>query len=585
MTARNNSILLLVAVIIFIALLAKMVQLQLLEGKKYQRLALDNAAKNIPAAAPRGVIFDRRHRVLVANRPIFYVEILPQLLSQDEKKRQTILSKLDGLLGERFESTFSANQPVMVRDNISHQAVIKVEENHRALDGIVTGSRPVRYYPFGSAGAHLLGFVDEIEAAELFARQDEGYRRGDIVGKDGVEKYYDALIRGVDGGKRIEVDVRGEPLRILSSIDPLPGADVELTIDADFQAAAEKALAYYSGAVVIMDIKNGNILALASHPNYDPNLFIGHLEIKKWERLSRQSHPFMNRALAIYPPGSIFKVVTLTAALEEKLTRPDEVFYCPGYYKINDRIAKCWKESGHGQIRAEEGLVQSCDIVFYELGRRLGADRLAKYARLYGLGEKSGIDLPQEKRGLVPTEDWKKKAAGEPWYEGDSINFGIGQGFLQVTPLQMAAVYAAVATGKMVKPHVVNRIVQRSGQVAYSYETDGERELPFQRQTLEIICKALKAVVARGTGQAARVEGMPAAGKTGTAQNPGLPHAWFLCFAPADDPQIVISAFVEHGEHGDRTAAGVARQILEWYKSSGSGTDEVLTKTMIFDKI
>jgi penicillin-binding protein 2 len=242
------------------------------------------------------------------------------------------------------------------------------------------------------------------------------------------------------------------------------------------------------------------------------------------------------------------------------------MFNCPGYYRVNNRYASCWKTAGHGRLAMAEGLTQSCDVVFYELGKRLGPDRLADYAVRYGLGEKTGIDLPQEKKGLIPTSDWKKKVYGEQWYDGDSINYGIGQGFVQVTPLQMACVYGTLAVGRRMKPYVVAEIRDRAGELLYQGKEAEAAQAPVGGEILTVIRQALAAVVERATGIAARVEGLPAAGKTGTAENPGLPHAWFLCFAPVDDPRIVIAAFVAHGEHGDRTSAYVARDILTWYR-------------------
>ncbi|MFH1389868.1 MAG: penicillin-binding transpeptidase domain-containing protein [Candidatus Margulisiibacteriota bacterium] len=322
------------------------------------------------------------------------------------------------------------------------------------------------------------------------------------------------------------------------------------------------------GAVVVLDPRSGELLSLVSHPNYDPNIFVKQLESVDWEKLEKKQHPFMNRALAIYPPGSIFKAAVLTAALEKNLTQAKESFFCPGYYRINSRIARCWKESGHGRITAEDGLVNSCDIVFYELGRRLGPESIAEYARKYGLGEKTGIDLPHEKFGLVPDTAWKQRALGEGWYEGDSINYGIGQGFLQVTPVQMAKLYGTIATGRQMKPYIVSEIRKKDGEILYQQKPREIGSLPGSMATVKIVRDALREVVKRATGRAANVPGIPAAGKTGTAQNPGLPHAWFICYAPYDDPEIVIAAFVEHGEHGDRAAATVARDILKWYKDN-----------------
>jgi penicillin-binding protein 2 len=546
-----------IIILVFLLLFLRLFQLQVLEGTKFQKLAEENAAKTIPSLAPRGIIYDRYGRILAENRPVFFVQIMPHLLDKDLKLKERVWSRLENLLKQKIDYQVSAVQPVIIKENIPLETVVRIEEQKEELKGVVVGSRPLRFYPFGTAASHLLGYVGEIEADELKRLKEKGYQLGDIVGKDGIEKYYEEELKGSNGGQKVEVDVYGKPVRLLESFDPIAGSDLKLTIDLDLQIAAEKALGNREGAVVILDPKTGEILALVSHPNYDPN--------RVWEALKHGRHPFMNRALTTYPPGSIFKVVTLTAALEEKLTHPGEVFYCPGYYLIGQRKARCWKESGHGHLTVEEGLVQSCDVVFYELGRRLGPERLARYARFYGLGERLGIDLPQEKRGLVPTEEWKRQVLREPWYEGDSINYGIGQGFLQVTPLQMAAVYGAVATGKRVKPFLVSEIRKHNGQVIYQVSSSKGEPLPFAKETLEVLRKALKAVVDRGTGIAARMTEVSVSGKTGTAQNPGLPHAWFLCYAPSEAPEIVIASFVAHGEHGDRAAAYVARDILKFY--------------------
>jgi penicillin-binding protein 2 len=537
-------------------LLLRLLQLQVVEGPKYKELSGENAAKTVPAPAPRGVVYDRNGKILVENRPIFSVQVMPQL------RKGEVLKKLESILGEKIVYKISADRPIIIKDDIKLETAVRIEERKNELEGVVVSVRPVRYYPHGDLAAHLLGYVGEIETDELKRLKEEGYRLGDSVGKDGIEKYYDKLVRGVDGGKKIEVDVRGTPRRLLESLEPVPGANVKLTVDLELQMAAEKALMRSGrpGAVVILDPRSGEVLALASRPDYDPNL--------SWRALSAGSFPFVNRALAIYPPGSTFKAITLTAALQEKVAKPTDTIYCPGYYRVNNRIAKCWKGSGHGRITVAEGLTQSCDVVFYELGRRLGPDRLADYARRYGLGERTGIDIPQEKKGLVPTPEWKKKVWGEPWYEGDSINYGIGQGFLQVTPLQMALVYGEIATGKRMRPFIVSEIKNREGDVLYQAHPQEEGSVPLSNENLRVVREALKNVVARATGIAARVPGLPAAGKTGTAENPGLPHAWFLCYAPYDNPVIVIAAFVEHGQHGDRSAAYVARDILTWYRDN-----------------
>ncbi|MFA5114309.1 MAG: penicillin-binding protein 2 [Candidatus Margulisiibacteriota bacterium] len=566
--------------LIFILLVGRLLQLQVIEGDKYRKIADENAARNIPAPAARGVIYDRSGAVLVENRPVFSVQVMPQLLaSKDQAKKQAVLAKLGALLGEKLELKVTSDKPIIIKDNIKPETACRIEENKQALEGVVVSVRPVRFYPYGELAAHLLGYVGEIESAELNRLKAEGYRLGDWLGKDGVEREYDRLIRGRDGGKKIEVDVYGTPTRLLEVSDPVPGADVKLTIDLELQQAAEEALRGRVGAVVVLDPRSGEVLALASRPGYDPNIFLEPIGQARWRQLSGGRQPFMNRALAIYPPGSTFKVVTLTAALQEGLVKPQETFYCPGYYRVNNRIARCWKASGHGRLTAIEGLTQSCDVVFYQLGQRLGPDRLADYARRYGLGERSGIDLPQEKKGLVPDSAWKKQVWGEQWYEGDSLNYGIGQGFLQVTPLQMALIYGEVATGKRLRPYVVSQIVDRQGEVLHRAEPVEEGTVPLVPVNLALVRKALEAVVDRATGIAVKIPGLKAAGKTGTAENPGLPHAWFVCYAPVDDPQIAIAAFVEHGEHGDRSAAYVARDILTWYRDNRIATEESFDTT------
>lgn len=566
--AKRNQILIAVLALVFALFYLRLIHLQIVGSRKFSALAAENAAKLVPDPAPRGVIYDRGGKVIVENRPIFAVRVLPYVLSgKSQTERERILDTLGRMLGERINLKVSATEPMIAKDNIPLETAIRIEEKKGELDGVIVYSRPVRLYPHANLAAHLLGHVGEIEAEELQRMKGRGYRLGDVVGKDGVEKIYDRLIRGKDGGKRVEVDAFGTPTRILESVDSVPGADMTLTIDLEMQEIAEKALGEQEGAVVVMDVRSGEILAMASYPDFDPNIFTDSRENWKWKRLEKENHPFMNRALAIYPPGSIYKVITLTAALEEGLADPDEIMDCQGYYKVyNDRIAKCWLEGGHGPITVKEGLVWSCDIVFYELGKRVGPDLLAKYSKGYGLSNKTGIDLPQEKRGFVPTSKWKEKNLKEPWYDGDSINYGIGQGFVQVTPLQMASVYASIATGKVIKPYVVKEIRDAEGEVLYKGEPEVLGEAPLSPQNRELIRSLLREVVLRGTGVATRFTGIPAAGKTGTAENPGEPHAWFICYAPYDEPEIVIASFVAHGEHGDRASAYVARDILKWYK-------------------
>jgi len=418
----------------------------------------------------------------------------------------------------------------------------------------------MRSYPYTSALAHVLGYIGEIEPKELDRMRTQGYRIGDLIGKDGVEKSYDKYLRGISGGKKVEVDAQGRPLRVKETLEAQPGNNMWLTIDLDLQLQVEKYLGDNEGAVVVMDPRTGEILALVSHPAYDPS--------KKWQEISQNKFPFMNRALSTYPPGSIFKFITLSAALETGKGDPKEEISCNGWYNLGVRWAKCWLKKGHGTIKLLEGLVWSCDVVFYEMGKRLGPDIMHRFSEAYGLNQKTGIDLPQEKNGLVPTAAWKKKELKEDWVGGDSINIGIGQGFLKVTPLQMAVALGTLATGKRMTPYVVEKVEDKLGGIIYKGEPVERGKMPLSEDNAGLIRDTLKEVVFRGTGVAAYNQGIPAAGKTGTAENPGKAHAWFICYAPDDDPEIVIASFVAHGEHGDRISAYIARDILGWYQKN-----------------
>ncbi|KAF0133747.1 MAG: mrdA [Candidatus Saganbacteria bacterium] len=557
--------------ILFIFYCMRFAYLQVIQGGSYKNLADENAARTNPILAQRGIVFDRSDKIMVKNRPIFSVYIIPHYTKS--LKRKEIFARLGSIFSvskeeiERryLEKKSTIFEGVLIAADVPLSIVSKIEEEKKDLPGVEVICYPMRSYPYPGYAAHVLGYIAEISPKELELLSSRGYRLGDLIGKDGVEKIYDGQLRGISGGKRYQVDAFGRPVKIEKIIEPVIGKNMKLTIDLELQEAVEKALGAKEGAVVVLNPNNGEILAMASHPNY----YAG----KKWEETSQYLHPFMNRAISGYPPGSIFKIVTLSAALEEKKVNASELFYCPGYYRIGKRIAKCWLESGHGRLSAIEGLVWSCDVVFYELGRRLGPDLINKYAKLYGLGEKTNIDLTQEKRGFVPTSAWKKTRFNENWFEGDSINLGIGQGFTQVTPLQMALAYGMVATGKRYKPYVVKEIFGEDGKKSYSAKPEIVAELP---EDLRIkITDALHNVVLRGTGVAAFIPGFEAAGKTGTAQNPGLPHAWFVCFAPYDKPEIVIASFVAHGQHGDQVTAYIARDVLRWYKENRfTGTSE-----------
>jgi len=566
--------------IIFVVLFGRLWQLQVLQYGSYKKLSQENTTRTIPALAPRGIIYDRTGKVIVANRAIFSVYIFPSsvpkdLLNDTLKIVSRIVGIPQGKIAKQIEDNRARQfESILIKDNLSIKTVTAIEERKHNLPGVVINVRPVRFYPYKSLAAQVLGYVGEIGKDELNQLRESGYKIKDIIGKEGVENTYDEYLRGVDGGQRMEIDVYGRPVRKVGASEPLPGADLKLTIDLELQKLVEKNLEGKYGAVIVMNPKNGEILAMASRPSYDANIFAEPMEKWEWQMMDKGGHPFLNRALSTYPPGSTFKVVNLSATFGEGTARMNEIFDCKGSFVLGNRIAECWRPEGHGKLNITEGLVQSCDIVFYELGLRNGPGLLSRYAKDYGLGQRTGIDLPGELAGLVPTEDWKKRVYKDIWVKGDSINYGIGQGFLIVTPIQMANVYGTIATGKRFTPHVVGKVVSRDGKEIFNYQAKEIGSIPLSPQNASILRETMREVVKRGTGIAAEVQGLPAAGKTGTAENPGKAHAWFMCYAPYEDPEIVIISFVEHGEHGDRVTAYIAREILKWYKDNRAKKEE-----------
>jgi penicillin-binding protein 2 len=573
MDRENQSRLFLTALfVIFLVLFGRLWQIQILEYQTYKKLSQENTTRTIASLAPRGIIYDRYGRVIVANRAIFSVFIFPSSLNEDSKSETlSDLSKIVGIPADKILKKITDNrkrpfEPVLIKDDLSIRTVTAIEERKHNMPGVVVNVRPVRYYPNKNIAAHILGYVGEITRSELDKRSDEGYKLKDLLGKEGVENTYDNFLRGEDGGQRLEIDVYGRPVRTVGEQDPIPGNDMRLTVDLELQKVVEKSLEGKRGAVIVMDPRNGEILAMASSPSYDPNIFAAPLGKDEWRRMDIEGHPFLNRALSTYPPGSTFKVVNLSATLQENTANLKETFDCKGYMILGNRRAECWYSKGHGKLNILEGLVNSCDIVFYELGLRNGPALLSRYAKGYGLGQRTGIDLPGELSGFVPTEEWKKNVLHDVWVKGDSINYGIGQGFLIVTPLQMANVYGTIATGKRYEPHVLMDVKERGGKTLFKFESKEIGSLPISSSNVDLLRQTLRDIVKRGTGIGAGVLGMPAAGKTGTAENPGLAHAWFICYAPYQRPEVVVVAFVEHGEHGDRVTAHMTRDILTWYK-------------------
>jgi len=567
--AQRLAILRALVVIVFAVVMVRLVQLQVVEGKQNRQLADENRIRIVRRLSPRGTIYDRHERILATSRLAFSVRVVPEELSMAGTDDAAAgLARLLGLGGAEVRETLDRAgamqyEPMLLWRDASFDAVARLQEHSPYLSGVSVVADAVREYPHRSLAAHVLGYAREISAEELTRPENAGHQPGDLIGKAGVERVAEHVLRGRDGGDQIEVDARGRRVRTLGTVPPRPGRNVWLTLDLDLQRAAEEALGGRAGAVVAMDPQTGEILALASHPCYDPNLFVGALTADEWQLLSGPGHPQLDRATTSrYPPGSVFKVITAAAALETGRCDVHSLFHCNGAYRIGDWALRCWRRNGHGTVSFLRGFAQSCNVMFATLGQRVGPSALADVAGRFGLGQECGVDLPDESSGLVPTKEWKHRARAEPWYPGDTCQMAIGQGDVLVTPLQVAREFAVVANGGyLVQPHVIARI-----EAEYDYAPAAEaRPVGLRPETVAVLRAGLEAVVAPGgTATGIATPSYAIAGKTGTAQAPGGdPHAWFAGYAPADDPRLVVVVLIEHGGQGSAVAAPVARHVLD----------------------
>ncbi len=566
--ARRLLILRAVVSLAFAVIFVRLVQLEVFQGALNRRLADENRIRVIRLLAPRGDIVDRHGRLLAGSRLAFSVCVVPEELSIAGRSDPAALARLLGIPVEEVKQRLSRvertrAEPIAVWRNASPQAVARLEEQAIYVTGVTVLSNAIRDYPHGPLAAHVLGYVGEISAEELAQQGDGDYRSGDLIGKTGIEKVAEGVLRGVDGGEQIEVEARGRKVRTLGAVPPQPGRKVWLALDLDLQQAAEQALGERTGAVVAMDPNTGEVLALVSHPAFDPNLFSGSLTPAVWSRLTGPTRPQQDRAVdSSYPPGSVFKPITAAAALEAGEASLQSRYFCGGSLTLGDWQLRCWKQGGHGPIDFLEGFAQSCNVMFATLGRRVGPARLAEMARRFGMGEVTGIDLPQEASGLVPSPEWKRRRRHQAWYPGDTCQMAIGQGDCLVTPLQVAVEFAAIANGGyLVRPRIVIRLEGEQQAVG----DQAERAIGLRQDTLAALRRGCEAVVEPGgTAHSIASDQYRIAGKTGTAENPsGPPHAWFAGYAPADDPALVVVVIVERGGHGATSAAPIARHLFD----------------------
>ncbi len=562
--------------------------LQIIKGDKYNELSINNRIRITRIPDSRGRILSKRNEVLVKNIPSFDLNLIPQDTPDIEKSIKDVAALLNldqKKLWKKHEKRKNRPpfEPLTLKEELPWKEMSLVLSRKMDLPGITVAVVPKRFYCLGNFAPHVFGFLGKANNKELKKYSSKKYLASDLVGKHGLERWGEKYLKGKPGGLQTEVDVFGNRKKILAEIYPVNGQDIIVSIDPVLQKKAEDLLKDKVGSVVAMAPDNGEIIVLASSPGFSPNLFARGIRQKNWEKLINNPYkPLLNRALqSQQPPGSVFKTITAIACLEEKAVDPHKKIFCPGYYKIGNRTFRCWKREGHGWVDMKEAITQSCDCYFYDIGLAVGIDNISKYAKMFGLGEKTGIAYDDEKKGLVPSSAWKEKKYGTPWQKGETLNTSIGQGFLLTTPLQIAAAYCGVANGNFIpKPRIVLEIQQNS--VKKVFKEEKKQLLRVSDKTLLYIKDALVATVNEpaGTGRRAKIKDVLVAGKTGTAQVVSIKsnveeekeipfklrdHAWFVAFAPAEKPEIVVCVLVEHGGHGGVAAAPIAKEIISKY--------------------
>ncbi|BCA56137.1 Penicillin-binding protein 2 [Nitrospira sp. KM1] len=582
---QRRLVILRVGLLLVVALLGlRLWHLQIREGPYYRDLSENNRTRSVILEPARGLIYDR-HGVLLANNvPSFslYVSL------EDVKDRDALVDQLTQLIGldpalvrKKLAVRGAKQIPRKVKDRLTLREATLIESHRLDLPGVMIQVESQRNYPNGATAGHVLGYVGEVSAEQLEKPEFAELHQGSIVGQYGIEKFYDRAVRGKAGQKSVEVDALGHEKRTVVVDQPQAGDDLYLTIDARLQKVAEDLLGQESGAIVAMDPTSGDILAMASRPGFDPNVLSRELTGKQWiEIVQDEGRPLNNRASqGQYPPGSTFKVMMAAAALESKTVSPSSSVHCNGGYQFGRRLYRDWKAGGHGAVDLRKAIVHSCDVYFYTVGQRMGIDTMAFFGRQFGLGEETGVELPSERVGIMPSTEWKQKAKNEQWLPGETISASIGQGYVTVTPLQMASLIGTVANdGVTFRPRLVRSIMDRETGQLQELPAVEKRKLHIKPEYLKVIQEALADVVTEGTATKAKSTLVTIAGKTGTAQTAALrtgpekdipkkfrDHAWFVAFAPVDHPKIAVAVLAEHMGHGGSAAAPLAKDLIETY--------------------
>lgn len=548
--------------------------LQILEGDKYRRLSEENRLRILKTSPIRGIIYDRNGSPLVQNKPFFSVSLLL------DKNRHVDIDKLSKLLEidiHQIEQKIQKNKslfiPIKLKQGLSFEEVARIESRRSDFPGLFIETEISREYLYGKTAAHVVGYLGKINSFQVDSPNLKKLPPDAFIGQWGIERLHDDVLRGQSGERIVEVDAMGRQLRLIQDVPPVIGSDIKLSIDINVQKAAEEAFGDKSGALIALNPNSGEIIAMVSLPSFDPNQFSRGITPKQWNSIiNDRKKPMLNRAIqSQYPPGSIFKIITAVAALEEGVIEPFTKINCTGGLNYGRWSFGCWKKGGHGSVDMHRAIVESCDVYFYEIGKRLGIEKINKYALLFGLGKETGLDMSplKERKGLIPTADWKRERLNLPWYLGDTFISAIGQGFVTMTPIQAAMMISTIANGGYIyKPTLVIG------------DHEPLRKINIRPQTLSFIANALAGVVnePNGTAQSSKSLMTKIAGKTGTAQviakgkrvagEHFKDHAWFVAYAPFENPEIAVAAFVEHGGSGGAVAAPIAKRVIEAYMES-----------------
>jgi penicillin-binding protein 2 len=590
----------------FVVLIFRVFHLQVIQGAELRRLSQNNCIRLRTIDPPRGLIFDRNGNLLVDNRPSFDLGFIVK----DAKPVDETLKRLSYHLQKPYEDLAEkvaqatgvpSYSPVSLMQDIGRDAMAAVLVHQFELPGVAVQVNPLRHYIFPNSLAHLLGYLGQINMKELQSGRYPGAKQGDMIGKFGVEKTFEQHFNGKRGGQQVEVDASGQTIRVLKTVEAIPGRNVFLTIDQDLQKKAEDLLTGIAGSAVAMDPNTGDILAMASSPTFNQNDFINGISQSHWDELiSNSFRPMQNKAIqGEFPPASTYKIITAIAGLEENIIDETTTVYCPGFYRFGNRVFRCWKRGGHGKVDVNKALAESCDVYFYQVGQKLGVDRLAWYAKACGLGIKTGIDLAHEAKGLVPTISWKRKRFGDPWHKGETLSVAIGQGYNLVTPIQLTVMISAISNGGFrYRPSIVKKIETADNIIVLSPKKEVVGKVPASAHTLEIVKRGLWAVVntQKGTAKIARLPTVDMSGKTGTGQVKGrkkndpfgeqeLPdhlkaHAWFVAYAPSEKPEIAVAVIVQNGEHGSSAASPIARELVRDYLIGNHGQEPLIDRPM-----